>query len=77
MSGTFRWVDGPDNNVSLADGYTNLVLSNFSGENCLVFLGIWDDVECTRTFGYIVEYECPSGMEFGDTACQGQAIVLL
>ncbi len=76
MSGTFRWVDGPDNGVSLTSAYTNYAVgepNNSGNEDCLIQLtnGVWNDVLCSQSYGFIVEYECPAGMEFGSTACQG------
>jgi hypothetical protein len=36
----------------------------------------WDDIICSSTMVFIVEYECPMGKEFNATGCQGIEISL-
>ena len=63
-------------------GTEHCVLANWV---CIVFAGLcrspslqhvapksWNDGTCsiTNRFGYIVEYACAAGLEFGPTACQ-------
>jgi hypothetical protein len=33
---------------------------------------VLDDVGCTSTLKYVIEYECPAGLEFNATACQSK-----
>ena len=37
----------------------------------------WNDLNCTATVGYVVEYECARGSVFSGAACQGTALVMI
>ncbi len=81
LTGTFLWVGGQNNGISLTNAYNNYAIgepNGGTGENCVVVnaAGKWVDVSCTTTFSFIMEFECPLGMIFGATSCIGTYVRL-
>ena len=81
LTGTFRWVGGQDNGISLTGAYSNYFAGEPNGgtsENCVIVnaAGKWLDVPCTITYSFIMEFECPLGMIFGETSCIGTFVCL-
>jgi hypothetical protein len=52
-------------------------LPGASNENCVIMDSAvkspddWDDRNCSLSFPFVIEYECPLGFEFNSTGCQG------
>jgi hypothetical protein len=78
--GTFVWAGGPEAGQNISGIYANWFAGepNDAGgnEDCVVIYprddGRWEDNGCGGGRWSLIEYSCPSGQEFGPTACQSK-----
>ncbi len=83
--GSYRLSAGPETGSLISySAWASTQPDNMGNEDCVCIWAVlslpnnWNDVQChTTTFYYVIEYECPTGYEFGASACQGCIIHLL
>ena len=71
VAGAWVFSSGPEASGNVSYGNWQSVLSNSGTCGLMRSTGQWDDVSCTSSNYFVVEYECGAGYAFNSTSCYG------